>query len=73
MARIVIDLSRDLPPRATPPTEEALTGVFGGFGGFGPCQGEGAPCGIGGAGVSRSCCAGLRCDYGATHTGRCVK
>lgn len=70
MARIVIDLSRDLPPRATPSTGEALTG---GFGGLGPCQGEGAPCGIWGAGVSRTCCAGLRCNYGATHEGRCVK
>ena len=70
MPRIVIDLSRDLPRRATRPTEEALAGVFGGFG---PCQGEGARCGIWGAGLSLSCCAGLRCNYGATHEGRCVK
>jgi hypothetical protein len=30
MSRIVIDLSRDLPPRAVPPTAEALAGIFGG-------------------------------------------
>lgn len=31
MSRIVIDLSRDLPRRAVPPTEAALAGVFGGL------------------------------------------
>ena len=31
MSRIVIDLSRDLPPRAVPPTEAALAGIFGGI------------------------------------------
>ena len=30
MSRIVIDLSRDLPPRALRQTEETLAGIFGG-------------------------------------------
>jgi hypothetical protein len=31
MSRIVIDLSRDLPPRAATPTEQTLAGIFGGW------------------------------------------
>ena len=53
MPRVVIDLSRDLPYRASPLAERALAKVFGGAA---PCLEEGATCGTGGF-----CCGGLVC------------
>ena len=54
MGRIVIDLSQDLPYRATPPGEEALARVFGGAG---ECLTESRSCG----GILAQCCQGLVC------------
>ena len=57
MPRIVIDLSRDLPARTTPPTAEELASVFGG-----ECAGRGERCGGGGGlAPARNCCPGLTC------------
>ena len=52
MSRIVIDLSRDLPPRAMRATDEALAGIFGG-----ECVTENRACG----GILPQCCQGLVC------------
>jgi hypothetical protein len=54
MSRIVIDLSRDLPRRAAPPTEEALARIFGGVG---ECVAANRACG----GILPQCCQGLVC------------
>jgi hypothetical protein len=50
MPRIVIDLDRDLPPRAARLTGKALASVFGG------CSNGGGPCGM-----LSYCCPGFVC------------
>jgi hypothetical protein len=70
MARIVIDLSHNLPLRAAAPGEKDLAGVFGGEL---PCVPDGSACSS--LSMAPRCCAGFVCRtstmMGVTF-GKCV-